>query len=622
MEVQFDLYTGQTFQWLLTHDLGYTAGLLASHEAEREAGHTSSSSSPLLCTKDALLEYARIFKEVTAAIVDKRRTGTDAEGDLMMGFGTSASGCHFQMCLFEGLTRWNEDRSQAAAAGGANAGMKCYAGQKQHTLFQLTQRLLGLMLAESYSKPLKYTGELIGMSYLYAQTGRELQMFPDDTDEPNGAEKIILEDDKASEEDMSLDVLEEGLDKGFGDLAEDLLGPSLHTPPFQPPSAPAASSSSSPPPPPSPHSHQGASGDQEVTVGPDGTPGYQHVVRLARKLVELCRKGYISNAEMEEIVGLWQNLPEVNKGPIAFPSRYKEDLTKGRFKKAKTYAPGTVAQLESIKRCVAGTGGGPASWPNASHLVEAIFSELCALYPGNRRVEGAVLTQWTLVLRDYNSIRHVVLNHPAFKTRTTLQLFAVNQATLSQWYRKRMATEERTTLMAGVAPLQAPTEAEESLLPAKELQGHQPVPSTSSSVFRNLQPLETREKEARAGPSETPSIAAPSTSSSTQDAAPPLLATTQATAQATTQATHVPKSTAWNRKKFQLLQEAAAKEGVTLKVRAPSINICSHCGLRKIKQTGHRLLSKASGERVNYCPVAAKGQSPEEWLASLVVSIF
>ncbi|KAK5618766.1 hypothetical protein CRENBAI_012181 [Crenichthys baileyi] len=139
-------------------------------------------------------------------------------------------------------------------------------------------------------------GELIGMSYLYAQTGQELQMFPYDPDDPDGGEEIILEDVEASEEDRLLDVLEEGLDEVSVELAEDQLGPSLQTPSFQPPSPP--------PPPPSPHSHQGTSGAQEVTVGPDGTPGYQHVVRLARKLVELCRKGYISNAEVEEIVGL------------------------------------------------------------------------------------------------------------------------------------------------------------------------------------------------------------------------------------------------------------------------------------------------------------------------------
>ncbi|MEQ2261714.1 hypothetical protein XENORESO_014614, partial [Xenotaenia resolanae] len=250
--------------------------------------------------------------------------------------GTSAIGCHVQMYLFEGLTRWNDGRAQTAA-GAENAGMKCYAGQKQHTLFQLTQSLLGVTLAESYTKPLKYTGELIGMSYLYPQKGWELQKFPNDPDEPDGGEEIILEDDEASEEDRLLDVLEEGLD--------------------------------------------------------EGSP-----------------------------LGLTK--------PLA-TSTWFGWLTKGRFKKAKTYAPGTVAQpgLESMKR-----------------------------------------------------------------TRTTIQLFAVNQATLSQWYRKRIAMEERTTLMAGVVPLQAPTEAEEFLLPAKGIQGPQPVPNTSF-FFRNLQPLQTREKE-------------------------------------------------------------------------------------------------------------------------------
>ncbi|MED6263442.1 hypothetical protein CHARACLAT_004626 [Characodon lateralis] len=119
--------------------------------------------------------------------------------------GTSASACHFQMYLLEGLTQWNEERAQAVV-GAEKMGMKCYVGKKQHSLFQLTQRLLGVTLLESYSKPLKYTRELIGMSYLYAQTGQELQ--------------IVLEDDEESEEDRLLDVLGEDLDKGFNELAE------------------------------------------------------------------------------------------------------------------------------------------------------------------------------------------------------------------------------------------------------------------------------------------------------------------------------------------------------------------------------------------------------------------
>ncbi|KAK5883038.1 hypothetical protein CesoFtcFv8_019409 [Champsocephalus esox] len=57
--------------------------------------------------------------------------------------------------------------------------------------------------------------------------------------------------------------------------------------------------------------------------------------------------------------------------------------------------------------------------------------------------------------------------------------------------------------------------------------------------------------------------------------------------------------------------------GRVRRLRAPSQNKCSSCGLRKIKETGHRLLVKASGERVGYCPALAKHKSPEEWLDSL-----
>lgn len=79
---------------------------------------------------------------------------------LLHAAGTSASGCHFQMYLLKGLTRWYEDRARAAA-GADKTGPKCYAGQKQHCLFQLSQQLLGETLAEAYSKPLQYTGNSV-----------------------------------------------------------------------------------------------------------------------------------------------------------------------------------------------------------------------------------------------------------------------------------------------------------------------------------------------------------------------------------------------------------------------------------------------------------------------------
>lgn len=86
-KVLFAQYRGQTFRWLLTHDLGHTVALLAGHEAEREGG--AGSSSPLMCNKDSLLEYARLFPAVAAAIADKKKTGADTESGQLAAFRAS-----------------------------------------------------------------------------------------------------------------------------------------------------------------------------------------------------------------------------------------------------------------------------------------------------------------------------------------------------------------------------------------------------------------------------------------------------------------------------------------------------------------------------------------------------
>ncbi|XP_051800536.1 uncharacterized protein LOC127532606 [Acanthochromis polyacanthus] len=362
------------------------------------------------------------------------------------------------MFLLEGLTRWNEDRVQAAASR-ENSGRKCYSGQDVHTLNELSQHFYRLKLAEMFTSPLLYTGELIGISYLYKQTGKTLQEFPNDPDEHGGCKEE--EEEEEEEQQQQPDIMEDTVNEGFDEFSLDHLDSLLQPPPPQqqplpPPQQQPPLLLPQPPPlqPPPPQqqppfpplqpvpSSQSTSGDQEaavssstVSVGADGAPGYQQVVLLARCLVERCRKGYITQAEVEEIVALWQNLPDGDKGPVVYPPRHRSHLTKGRFKKAKSYAPSAAPMLgvESMKRCMVGTGSGPAIWPDTSRLVEAIFIQLCILHPSSRRTMGCLQSRWTLVLRDYNTIRIVVCTHPALKTRTTLQLFEVNQRTLSQW---------------------------------------------------------------------------------------------------------------------------------------------------------------------------------------------
>ncbi|XP_070834704.1 uncharacterized protein [Chaetodon trifascialis] len=368
--------------------------------------------------------------------------------------GGTTSGFYFQMSLLEGLTRWNEDRARAAA-GKTRTGIKCYSGQEQHTFNQLTQHFYGLPLSESYTKPLNYTGELIGISYLYNQTEQALQDFPDDPT-PDGSEDPSIEEEE--EENM-----EELVEEEFEDFLLDTLDVSQLPPP--PP----------PPPPPQPvSSHQGG----DVSVGADGAPGHQHVVQLAHYLVEHCRKGYISQTEVEQIVGLWENLPDPERGPVVYPPRYRVQPETGKLKRP---------------------SGRSATWPDTNRLVEAIFIRLCILHPCSKRMSGCLITRWSLVLRDYNSMRDVVTLHPGLMSRTTLQLFAVTRATLSQWHRRWTSMQSRATLTTALPTTQGSPQAEEALLPARAVE--EPQPALSTSIYQDLPPLEGDEDEPAASTS-------------------------------------------------------------------------------------------------------------------------
>ncbi|KAL3063491.1 hypothetical protein OYC64_003122 [Pagothenia borchgrevinki] len=130
-------------------------------------------------------------------------------------------------------------------------------------------------------------------------------------------------------------------------------------------------------------------------------------------------------------------------------------------------------------------------------------------------------------------------------------------------------------------------------LRAEEPRAEEPLPGPGTAIFQELRPVEEEE----------PFPATPSCSSSS---APP-----------SSSSSYTPKSTAYNRLRLQEKQAEAARRGESLTLRPPSQAMCSSCGLRKIKETGHRNLVKASGDRVSYCPVLAQWKSPEEWLDSL-----
>ncbi|KAL3063352.1 hypothetical protein OYC64_003009 [Pagothenia borchgrevinki] len=129
---------------------------------------------------------------------------------------------------------------------------------------------------------------------------------------------------------------------------------------------------------------------------------------------------------------------------------------------------------------------------------------------------------------------------------------------------------------------------------AEEPRAEEPLPGPGTAIFQELRPVEEEE----------PFPATPSCSSSS---APPLLLLLVHSQ------VHGPTTVSDCRRSRR--RQLGGGESLTL--RPPSQAMCSSCGLRKIKETGHRNLVKASGDRVSYCPVLAQWKSPEEWLDSL-----
>ncbi|XP_053276425.1 uncharacterized protein LOC128438075 [Pleuronectes platessa] len=125
--------------------------------------------------------------------------------------GTSANSLNFQLYLLEGLNRWNQDR-QAASLAGKPPG---HSGELVHGVNTNSVKVLGWKVVPSFQPPAVYTGELIGIDYLYRQTGRPLQdVHPDSEETDQMLEDVCPEEQLEDEgfEDALLDPTIEQLD--------------------------------------------------------------------------------------------------------------------------------------------------------------------------------------------------------------------------------------------------------------------------------------------------------------------------------------------------------------------------------------------------------------------------
>ncbi|XP_036795757.1 SH3 and multiple ankyrin repeat domains protein 1 [Oncorhynchus mykiss] len=304
---------------------------------------------------------------------------------------------HFQAFLLDGLVRWNEDRAQAAVEGKNRQPLLCYSGHLQHILNLSSQRVLGKEQVKDDSKPSEYTGELLGVEYLYSQTGRVLQDVSADPDLPEEAvavEQLDEEDEGFQEEDVdptvhiphvpplsgpssssaaplsgepadaprsgptsptapedgtSPEAPEDGTspeapeDGTSPEAPEDGTSPEAPedgTSPEAPEdgTSPEAPEDGTSPEAPGRHGspHPDHSSDSEgETKGPDNLPGYQHVCRLARGLVGVRNRQGLSDRRVDGLVALWLALPDLDKPRLIYPARHQERIVQGRFKATK-----------------------------------------------------------------------------------------------------------------------------------------------------------------------------------------------------------------------------------------------------------------------------------------------
>ena len=127
--------------------------------------------------------------------------------------GTSASDIHFQAYLLDGLIRWNSDRASAAVSS-TELGPESYNGLLIHAVNELSEDVLGKKVKPNVQNIGIYTGEMIGVEYLFNQTG---EILKDNT--------LVNEDMTQQEEEPLSDVNPDQIDEGFNEDEDETIAP-------------------------------------------------------------------------------------------------------------------------------------------------------------------------------------------------------------------------------------------------------------------------------------------------------------------------------------------------------------------------------------------------------------
>ena len=81
---------------------------------------------------------------------------------------------------------------------------------------------------------------------------------------------------------------------------------------------------------------------------------------------------------------------------------------------------------------------GAAQRPDSNRYMESLIIRLCGAYTSTQKEYGRRVERWTLVTRSYRQIRKPIVDNLRVMALTKIILFSIYNATLLQWYNKRV----------------------------------------------------------------------------------------------------------------------------------------------------------------------------------------
>ncbi|RXN36530.1 cyclin-dependent kinase inhibitor 1C-like protein [Labeo rohita] len=118
-----------------------------------------------------------------------------------------------------------------------------------------------------------------------------------------------------------------------------------------------------------------------------------------------------------------------------------------------------------------------------SKSLESFYNHLNRIIPAGKVKWGVSTNCWTAILHDNQAIRRLVGNYPALRGQTRIQLFEVNQQTLSVWYNNYRKKMEADVLALSV-PLPHISMVSDTNLPvARQMKSMPSAPGSSLQRF-------------------------------------------------------------------------------------------------------------------------------------------